>query len=467
MAARSAPGPTCSRRRTPPPACPAQVRSSAQEPASQPCPVLLPALQAQNPRKCQALTSSSSTHILAGAAPDSSSKRPRVAGGAPSLQTFRGMAATEEQALLALAADSQPASQSVLGGAATTTVGGVCRTFDAPTVGHLAASEEQALLAVAAGSQPSQSVLPGRTSVVVGGSRLGGGRPSSFMPAGGDDMDEDLDAILDELLDEEAGEQQQQQQEQGNQRTPAAAARPAAGAVPAAVPAAAPPAATAQQAQQGAEWLLPPRQYVPPAKEVYRIRGASLTVTSQSGERVYCSLEAPPVGGNRCEGWLAWLVWLAMLAGCGSWERCEPCLMVCCTGCQAAANLTPLAPCCPAPCCPAESTGGWMWRGRCVASAAACSLTPLKRCWRQSKRISTNERWLRPRPLRQRPHVAPALHPQEGGAARARRRGRRRGGRGVRPCGWNSMLLGATLTCSPTNRSTGRPRCPMLWLCGL
>ncbi len=273
-------------------------------------------------------------------APSSGAKRPRVAGAparppaaaagaeddfdddellaalaqgseAPSQAqqaTFRGMAASEEQALVALAGGSQP-SQSVLGAAATTTAaGGGSRlpALTAGTAGMLAASEEQHLVALAgAGTQPCQ-VPAGPSSAAW--QRSSHARPAA--PAGGssddffDPMDE-LDALLEMEGDDEGG--RQPAAGSAEHRTPAAAARPAPAAAaaaaspPAAATAAAPAAAPAPQPQPAPE-LLPRRQYVPPAKEVFRIRGASLACTSESGERVYCAVEAAAAGGSRWAG---------------------------------------------------------------------------------------------------------------------------------------------------------------------
>lgn len=261
-------------------------------------------------------------------APGSGVKRPRVAGAparpaaaaeddfdddellaalaqgseAPSQSqqpTFRSLAATEEQALVALAAGSQP-SQSVLGAAAATTAaGGGSRlpAVTAGTAGMLAASEEQHLVElVGAGTQPSQ--LP------AGASGAAWQRSSRVQaaPAGGaddlfDPMDE-LDALL-EMEDEDEGGRQPAPRSVEH-RTPAAG-RPAPGAAPAASPPAAVEVAPAAAPQpQPVPELLPRRQYVPPAKEVFRIRGASLACTNESGERVYCAVEAAPAGGSRC-----------------------------------------------------------------------------------------------------------------------------------------------------------------------
>lgn len=231
--------------------------------------------------------------------------------------TFRGLAATEEQALVALAGGSQP-SQSVLGAAATTTAaGGGSRVpaITAGTAGMLAASEEQHLVdMVGAGTQPSQ--MPAGTS---GAAWQRSSRVQPAAPAGGGVDDFDPMDELDALLEMEGGEEGGHQPAAGGSqhRTPAAAARPApsAAAGTASPPAAAAaPAAAAPQPQPVPE-LLPRRQYVPPAKEVFRIRGASLACTSESGERVYCAVEAAPAGGSRwaagCRdeslGWVGWV----------------------------------------------------------------------------------------------------------------------------------------------------------------
>ena len=235
--------------------------------------------------------------------------------------TFRGLAATEEQALVALAGGSQP-SQSVLGAAATTTAaGGGSRVpaITAGTAGMLAASEEQHLVdLVGAGTQPSQ--MPAGTSAAAW-QRSSRVQPAA--PAGGGADDFDPMDELDALLEMEGGEEGGHQPAAGGSqhRTPAAAARPAPGAAAggsqhrtpaaaarptpgAAAGAASPPAAVAAPAAAAAQpqlvpELLPRRQYVPPAKEVFRIRGASLACTNESGERVYCAVEAAPVGGSR------------------------------------------------------------------------------------------------------------------------------------------------------------------------
>ncbi|PRW55958.1 chromosome transmission fidelity 18-like protein [Chlorella sorokiniana] len=274
-------------------------------------------------------------------APSSGAKRPRVAGAAarpaavaaaedadfdddellaalaqgseaPSQSqqlTFRGLAATEEQALVALAGGSQP-SQSVLGAAATTTAAGGgsrLQAVTAGTAGMLAASEEQHLVELAvAGTQPSQ--MP------AGASGAAWQRSSRVQPAapfhgggGGDDFDplDELDALLEMEGDEDGG-----RQPAAVHHTPAAAARQAPGAAAAAAsPPAAAEAAPAPAAAppQPAPELLPRRQYVAPAKEVFRISGASLACTSESGERVYCALEAAPAGCSRRADMAGWL----------------------------------------------------------------------------------------------------------------------------------------------------------------
>jgi hypothetical protein len=58
---------------------------------------------------------------------------------------------------------------------------------------------------------------------------------------------------------------------------------------------------------QAAEFVLPRRPYVPPAKEVYRIQGASMTVTGEGGERVYCQLEPAEGAAGGRKRWAAGL----------------------------------------------------------------------------------------------------------------------------------------------------------------
>ena len=113
----------------------------------------------------------------------------------------------------------------------------------------------------------------------------------------------DLDAMLDDMLDAEQAEDGQQAQHPalGAARAPHGVQAAAAGAAAAPAPAPAP----AAPVPPGIESLLPRREYVPPAKEVFRIRGASMTVTGEGGERVYCQLEPPPRGSamGRWAGW--------------------------------------------------------------------------------------------------------------------------------------------------------------------
>lgn len=228
---------------------------------------------------------------------------------------------------MALAGGSQAPSQSLLGGAATTTAaGGGSRrpAVTAATADMLAASEEQHLVALAASTQPSQAPLGASGAAWQRSSRAGSPAPARGGGGGGDFFDpmDELDA----LLEMEQGEDGEEQRPAGGSqhRTPAAA-RPAPGAAGAAAasPAAEAAPAPTEQQQASPELALPQRPYVPPAKEVFRIRGASLACTSESGERVYCALEAPPAGGSRWEwfklccraGWARGR-WLPCTGGC-------------------------------------------------------------------------------------------------------------------------------------------------------
>ncbi|EFN58850.1 hypothetical protein CHLNCDRAFT_50360 [Chlorella variabilis] len=217
-----------------------------------------------------------------------------AAAGQPSpqhtLNTYRAMGETEEQGLLlALAADSQPSMAPRRGGASY-------RAFTTTTGLTMGATEEQQqLLALAAPTQPSQSQGGGGASVAV--VRPPAATSTRGAGGGADDDDFDLDELLDELLDEELQEQAAARGGGGGDASANAGGGAQPGAAAAAVGSGQPPAAGAGAAggAQAAEpeFLLPARQYVPPAREVYRISGASLAVTAENGERVYCQLEAP------------------------------------------------------------------------------------------------------------------------------------------------------------------------------
>ncbi|KAL4457647.1 hypothetical protein ABPG75_012512 [Micractinium tetrahymenae] len=232
--------------------------------------------------------------LAAAGAPDG--KRPRTgapsgATAAPSQRTFNTLSETEEERmLLALAADSQPRDSQTLAAAATTTAG-------APLSSLLHESEEQRLLALAADTQPSQGVSrmltasgrPTSSRLAAGG---GGGRGASGEEEFEDD-DAALEALFQQMYEPEpepagaAGAAAQQQAQQAQEAQPGG--HTATGA-----------ATARQQGQQSAADFLPRRQYVPPAREVFRIRGASLAVTSEDGDRVYCQLQAPaPPGVGR------------------------------------------------------------------------------------------------------------------------------------------------------------------------
>lgn len=227
-------------------------------------------------------------------------KRPRTGApsgmgtaAGPSQRTFNALSDTEqERMLLALAADSQPHDSQTLAAGATTASG-------APLSTLLHESEEQRLLALAADTQPSQGIT--RLAPAAGrptASRLAaGGASGEGRGFGQDELEDDdaaLEALFEQMYEPEAGpagtasaaaqqqptQQQQEQQDRGHARQGNAVSR--------------------QQGQQAAADFLPRRLYVPPAREVYRVRGASVTVTSQDGERVYCQLQAPaPAGVGR------------------------------------------------------------------------------------------------------------------------------------------------------------------------
>jgi hypothetical protein len=183
------------------------------------------------------------------------------------LGTANGLSATEEQELLALAAATQPSqparSPPGLTRRATTTAG-------AHTLG---VTEERELVALAASTQP--------TVGAAGGGATTAGLPA--VPAHARNAGEavDLSAELEDLLDEEeAGAGSDAQRREG---AAAVGGQPGADA--------------------GPEFLLPPRRYVAPVREVFRVAGPSLEVTSESGERVYCQLYSPDTaaapGGGR------------------------------------------------------------------------------------------------------------------------------------------------------------------------
>ncbi|KAL4857961.1 Chromosome transmission fidelity protein 18 [Chlorella vulgaris] len=179
--------------------------------------------------------------------------------------TFQALSATEEQQLLAIAADTQPSHAAAGGGRGYSRV----PAHTASTFRALGETEQQQLLALAHDSQPSQSAAEDgrvpRASMV--GSR------TACQPGEGQDDDELDMAGLDEML---AAEKQ-------------GLADPAGGG-----------GASQPGPSQAAEFVLPRRPYVPPAKEVYRIQGASMTVTGEGGERVYCQLEpAEGAAGGR------------------------------------------------------------------------------------------------------------------------------------------------------------------------
>lgn len=220
----------------------------------------------------------------------------------PSQQTFNELSETEqERVLLALAADSQPRGGSVLAKAATTNAA-------APPSSLLHESEEQLLLALAADTQPTHGRRPASRLAADGGCSRAAACQEEFV-----DDDAALEALFDQMYEPEpeaagasgAGAQQQvaQQQAQGQADEQAAPGL----------------AAARQHGQQPAADFLPRRLYIPPAREVFRIRGASVAVTSEEGERVYCQLQAPvPAGVARwARGCVAEmkLVWLGLQSG--------------------------------------------------------------------------------------------------------------------------------------------------------